>query len=315
MSKVILRKDKTCQNCRHVVENRFCPNCGQENTETRQSFKHLAAHFMEDFTHYDNAFWSTIKYLLLYPAKLTKEYLSGKRQQFVPPVKLYIFISFVAFLIPSLIGKEEESKPKIYTEDASDRKELFSILGAEKYKNVQQLDSVQATLPESEKLGTFHYWFKKNVIDLNDKHTKEEIKEKFGEAFYHNLPKAIFLYLPIFGFWLWVFHGKKRWIFFDHGIFTLHYIAFILLTITISFLIEEIIALIPDGSLNSTLSGLNYWVTYLWIFIYFYMSHKRMYQENSWVSNTKSTFLIIINSIFIVLLLSLFSIYTLFHLK
>lgn len=208
MSKVILRKDKTCQNCRHVVESRFCPNCGQENTETRQSFKHLATHFFEDFTHYDNAFWITIKYLLFHPAKLTKEYLSGKRQQFVPPVKLYIFISFIAFLIPTLSGKEEESKP-IYTQDESDKKELFSVLGAENYKNVTQLDSVQATLPEGERMGTFNHWVLKNIIDLNDKYTKEEIKEKFGEAFYHNLPKAIFLYLPIFGFWLWVFHEKN----------------------------------------------------------------------------------------------------------
>lgn len=92
-----LRKDKTCQNCFHVVENKFCPNCGQKNTETRQSFAHLFTHFVEDFTHYDNAFWTTIKNLLFKPGLLTKEYLSGKRQRFVPPVKLYIFVSFVTF--------------------------------------------------------------------------------------------------------------------------------------------------------------------------------------------------------------------------
>ena len=57
MSKSTVRIDKTCLNCNHVVEHRFCSNCGQENIETRKSFHHLFVHFFEDLTHYENAFW------------------------------------------------------------------------------------------------------------------------------------------------------------------------------------------------------------------------------------------------------------------
>ena len=85
-----LRKDKTCLNCRHVVENKFCPNCGQKNEDTRKTFHHLFVHFFEDLTHYENAFWRTIRNLLLKPASLTKEYLSGKRLSYLAPVRLYI---------------------------------------------------------------------------------------------------------------------------------------------------------------------------------------------------------------------------------
>jgi len=92
-----LRKDKTCLNCNYVVDNRFCSNCGQENTDTRKTFFHLFVHFFEDLTHYENAFWKTIKNLLLRPASLTKEYLSGKRMSYLAPVRLYIFVSFVTF--------------------------------------------------------------------------------------------------------------------------------------------------------------------------------------------------------------------------
>jgi hypothetical protein len=59
-------------NCRHVVELRYCPNCGQENTESRKTFHHLFIHFFEDLTHYENAFWRTIRNLLFKPAALTK---------------------------------------------------------------------------------------------------------------------------------------------------------------------------------------------------------------------------------------------------
>ena len=102
MSHGKLREEKNCLNCGHTVEEKFCPNCGQQNIETRQPFHYLFTHFIEDFTHYDGQFWGTIKNLLFKPGKLTNTYLEGKRQQFVPPVKLYIFMSFVTFFLFAL---------------------------------------------------------------------------------------------------------------------------------------------------------------------------------------------------------------------
>lgn len=99
MSHGKLREEKNCLNCGHIVEDKFCPNCGQENTESKKPFHYLFTHFIEDFTHYDGQFWGTIKNLLFKPGKLTNIYLEGKRQQFVPPVKLYIFISFLTFFL------------------------------------------------------------------------------------------------------------------------------------------------------------------------------------------------------------------------
>ena len=109
MSKSPLRKDKTCLSCRHVVENRYCPNCGQENIDTRKTFHHLFIHFFEDLTHYENAFWKTIKNLYFKPASLTKEYLSGKRLSYLAPVRLYIFISFVTFFLIAVIPSNEDA--------------------------------------------------------------------------------------------------------------------------------------------------------------------------------------------------------------
>ena len=65
MSHGKLREDTTCQNCGDEVKVRFCPSCGQENTETKKSFHYLFTHFLEDLVHYDNSFWKAIKYLLV----------------------------------------------------------------------------------------------------------------------------------------------------------------------------------------------------------------------------------------------------------
>lgn len=106
MSKSKIRNDKTCLNCRFVVEHKFCPNCGQENTDTRKTFHHLFIHFFEDLTHYENAFWRTIKNLILKPSTLTKEYLSGKRLSYCASVTLYIFINFITYLLIAILPSE-----------------------------------------------------------------------------------------------------------------------------------------------------------------------------------------------------------------
>jgi hypothetical protein len=94
-----LRDNKTCLNCGASVEERYCSSCGQENTEPKESFSHLLRHFFEDVTHYDSKFFITIKDLLFKPGFLTKEYLAGKRANYLHPIRLYVFISFLYFLL------------------------------------------------------------------------------------------------------------------------------------------------------------------------------------------------------------------------
>lgn len=110
-----LRSDKTCLNCGATVQDRYCSHCGQENTEPKEKTSHLVKHFFEDITHYDSKFFITLKYLLFYPGLLTREYLAGKRSRFLNPVRMYIFISFVFFLV--LFFKKTDKKEDIRAEE------------------------------------------------------------------------------------------------------------------------------------------------------------------------------------------------------
>jgi hypothetical protein len=94
-----LRQDKRCLNCGTEVPERYCTHCGQENAVPHESFGHLVKHFIGDVLHYDSQFLTTLKYLLFRPGRLTREYMAGKRVMYVNPIKLYIFISFLFFLV------------------------------------------------------------------------------------------------------------------------------------------------------------------------------------------------------------------------
>jgi len=347
MSRSPLRKDKTCLNCRHVVENRFCPNCGQENTDTRKTFYHLFVHFFEDLTHYENAFWKTIKNLFLRPGSLTKEYLSGKRLSYLAPVRLYIFISFVTFFVLSLFpNKEDEivNMNQTQTVRVKDKngKERDSVIASKKitvsqlledqdkaiqkekatnalqndgfmnfgYSSVKELDSLQKYGKEDDKLNGFECNIVKKSLIVKAKYSRKELWDKFAEEAMHNFPKALFIYMPLFALVLWIFHGKKRWYYFDHGIFTLHYFSFLLLSTLLIFFFKKLMNCFGDDSLVTMIKSAGTMITYIWAFYYFFPAHHRFYGETRVISFLKSMAMLIINMILMTIVLVAFILYT-----
>ena len=345
MSKNVLRNDKTCLNCRHVVEQRYCPNCGQENSESRKTFHHLFVHFFEDLTHYENAFWRTIKNLIFKPASLTKEYLSGKRLSYLAPVRLYIFISFITFFLLTVIPdtnntvvnrnttthilitkKAPELKTLLKSEsmalqdsNAKEIKKSKNKPGATDFLNFgvtteEQLDSIQKFGKPDDRYSALEYWAIKKMLGVKNHHTKTEIIEKFKEGFEHHLSKTLFIYMPIFAFFLWLFHSKKRWYYFDHGIFTLHYFSFLLVVVLVTFLFSQFLALFGKSTLADIINGAFDLVALAWMFYYFFPAHHRFYGETRIVSFLKSGVLFFINIVLIIIIIALFAFYTFINL-
>jgi len=311
MSKNPLRKDKTCLNCRYVVENRFCPNCGQENIDTRKTFYHLFVHFFEDLTHYENAFWKTIKNLLFKPATLTKEYLSGKRLSYLAPVRLYIFISLITFFLISILSSKNSfrvtiEKPETKTALEEIKEGKNSFFG---FNSTKELDSIQNSGSKTEKLSPFKYWIFHNGLSIIENNSNAEIIEKFKESFIHNFPKLLFVYMPTFAFLLWIFHSKKKWYYFDHGIFTLHYFSFLLLITLILFLTDRASSLLDNSGFASFASGLINFLGYSWMGYYFFPAHHRFYGETRLISFIKTVVFFLINFIILIIVLLFFAFY------
>ncbi len=330
MSHDKIRDHIDCLNCGKIVTETYCPHCGQENAESRKSFSYLFTHFVEDFTHYDNAFWKTIKYLLFRPSRLTREYLAGKRKLYVAPVKLYIFISFIAFFLPGILpdmDHDKDTQRSVREAEAHkydhNYEEADSIIKANSgrkiptignYSSVKEYDSIQKTLPASRERSKLLEKFERRMAEINEKYTTKEVIGKFKESFIHNLPKVLFLYLPLFAFSLWLFHNKKKWYYFEHGIFTLHYFSFLLLNTTIFLTLGWFLKLLGD---NGFLNFLEFILTciYLgWGFTYFFKAHRFFYGEKRYVSNLKSLVLFFVNTFLITVVLLLFIIYTIIYL-
>lgn len=99
MSHLSQRKENNCLNCGTKVIGKYCHNCGQQNTEPEESIWHLISHFFNDITHFDGKFFSSLKDVIFRPGFLSKEYMKGRRATYLNPVRMYIFTSFIFFLV------------------------------------------------------------------------------------------------------------------------------------------------------------------------------------------------------------------------
>ncbi|MGV9004678.1 DUF3667 domain-containing protein [Flavobacterium sp.] len=357
MSKNSIREDKTCLNCNYVVENKFCPNCGQENTNPQKKFYLLFVHFFEDLTHYENSFWKTIHNLIFYPSLLTSDYLAGKRTSYLAPVRLYIFISFITFFLLILIPNDDyswdenenngntattevnskndtlvkEKEHVVYQKDlrllskaksisfqkieitakrnkiADVNNKCFVFLTI--YESTKQLDSIQKYGKPSEKLGSFKYWINRKFQVVHDKYDSDTIEEKFWESLDHNLHKSLFMYMPIFAFVLLLFQNKKRWYYFDHGIFTLHYFSFLLLGLLVLDFSNYVFGFVNHIYIFNVLKYVVLSLELLYILYYFFPAHQRFYGESKLSSLVKGFVIFFIN-IFVITILFIISFYT-----
>jgi len=88
----------SCENCHSPLNGPFCANCGQEADSKLKYFWVVIMHLLDDIFSFDSRASRTIFPLLTRPAFLTNEYFAGRRVHYVPPLRLYLFISIIFFL-------------------------------------------------------------------------------------------------------------------------------------------------------------------------------------------------------------------------
>lgn len=248
-----LRKETNCLNCGTDVPGRYCTNCGQENIVPHETFGHLVKEFAADLVHYDSKTLLTFKYLFTKPGFITKEYTAGKRVKFVHPIKLYIFSSFVFFLLYFSLTAQSDDKTldkddqeKVEIARRQNREAFASLPDSIKTGNLatadwlrrlttfeskKQYDSLQQTLPEEYRDDRIQrkmarYYFSAANQDVETEEEKDHAQE---DLFHHNYPKMMFVLLPLFALYLKWMYDKKKWFYADHAVFSVHIHVFFFL--------------------------------------------------------------------------------------
>lgn len=89
-------KTEHCTNCNTFQgDANFCPNCGQPNNSRKPNAWELVVEAVENLFAFDSKFYRSLPPLLWKPGKMPSEIIHGKRSKYVPPLRLFILMTFL----------------------------------------------------------------------------------------------------------------------------------------------------------------------------------------------------------------------------
>lgn len=296
------RKSVTCANCGYSFDgiDNYCPNCGQENHSHRAPFKHIFIELIESLTHFDTKFFATVKALFLKPGLLTKDYIEDKRARYVPPVRLYVFVSFIFFFLLSVLSKSDRTSPT--SEDPDSRSFPIKIIGQ---KGIQ--DTIVAALQKEKSVTDSMI---DSLIDLRYPDEgwistlilRQSIRSEFrlitrddvNHAFIKSIGIVVFMLMPVFALLLFILQVRHKRLYIEHLIFSVHTHSFIFVILIFALLLYKV-------------TDEDEWSIYLSLSIPIYSTFalRRVYQ-NSWAKTIfKSLVLTLLYFLCIVLAMSI----------
>jgi hypothetical protein len=155
-----------CLNCKtafpdntNQAQEFFCANCGQSSKDSRLSFGRLIKDAISNILNIDSRLIHTFRDLI-FPSKLTRTYIEGKRKYYVNPVQLFIFTMLAlitlsiysikfdnsAFGVDDFYGQVERSKlmeeydSLVDTIDISGHEKIVDSIKSKLFNKVNQLD-------------------------------------------------------------------------------------------------------------------------------------------------------------------------------
>jgi hypothetical protein len=188
----------------------------------------------------------------------------------------------------------------------------FISFGNKRYHSIPEYDSVQRTLPSSERDGWLEKRVKHRLIAINMKYREEPEKalEKLGDSVLHRLPYMLFVSLPLFALILkLVYIRRKQFYYADHGVFTLHLYIFSFILLLVVFSLTAL-----QETTRWDWLGYIYGALLFWLFIYLYLAMRKFYGQGRGKTFLKFLLVAILSLLMMLVLLFFFMVFSAFTL-
>lgn len=102
-----------CSNCYNPLaqQSKYCNQCGQSVVSFEKPIRPVLTEMLHETLDIDGRLLLTIKTLLFKPGLLSLEYRNGKRTSYTPPLRMYLVISILFFLLISLVDLSIYQRP------------------------------------------------------------------------------------------------------------------------------------------------------------------------------------------------------------
>ena len=250
-----------CANCHADLGGEYCAACGQRNEPHIHTVAHFAGEAFESISHADSRLWRTLWYLLARPGFLTREFFAGRRVTYLPPFRLYLVLSVIFFLVTTLPdgGAGAEGAPGavrgewLTDKPAADAQQERARAAAERELNAalksgdfarleaagRQLDALEDADGRTKNALIDVQGFDEFCDSFTDPETggsgqaaRANIRKfcqrarsdgaTLGAALLHNIPRAMFLFLPLLAGIMKLMYWRPKRYYVEHLLFLVH---------------------------------------------------------------------------------------------
>lgn len=228
-----------CTNCGVDAADVFCARCGEKQPDHHDyKLSHVAGHAFHELVHLDSKLFITLRHLVARPGFLTAEYFAGRKTRYIAPLRLYLTLFFLSFLISTAY------KP-------------LSIYSA---SNMARLDKKGAVGSLMDRVAK-----RKNL-------TREQVAEKIDQKWHAAVSSLQLLNVILIAGVLTVAFARSKHYFAEHLVFTMHFLSFGALLTIVSWPFRFLAEL--GTTAGSVLNG----ITWIILVTYLVLALRRFYE-------------------------------------
>lgn len=186
-----------CLNCGADLTGAFCGACGQRSVPADPTVTELAGDAWRELSGYDGRVAETFRSLLR-PGRLTIDYLQGRRARYLSPIRLYLTVSVISFLVsaaapPVVTRSGAVSGPggMNITVVGSDKDNPATLTAEDRAEMLKDIDQ--------------QLWFLRPML-----RAMAEDQAGFRAKAFTIMPRVFFALLPVFAAIVALFYRKRR---------------------------------------------------------------------------------------------------------
>jgi Protein of unknown function (DUF3667) len=187
-----------CANCGHRLApwDHFCSQCGQRAVQHAPTLWEFVHEWVLHYLAFEGALWRSLWGLMARPGYLTLEYLAGRRQRYVLPLRLLLTLGLLFFFALKLLPGSSTGLDAMEREMLGQRAPAAAASAAsasepETYTAIHLPAEMMAKLPASTR---------ESIERLNERTAKEpaDTLRRIGSQMLSLAPYMVLLSLPFF---------------------------------------------------------------------------------------------------------------------
>lgn len=251
----------TCQDCGRPVTGKYCAECGQSVGVHALTVGEVFHDVVHSVLHLDSRVWRTLRSLVLRPGELSRAFIAGQRQRYLPPFRLYLVISIAFFALTAMLP--QSSQAPLFQVDKSGEVVVAPVTPrlpkdgdappapSDTKSTRQELEQVAAQVERGTPAGEIPGGVSIDLgwprLDLLLEEAARKIGQDGGrrlaQLFFATMPKLMFLFLPLMAAVAQFFYRRPRRLYAEHLVLFLHVHAFVFLLLSITTLIGAVASL------------------------------------------------------------------------